>query len=27
LYKYETRIKNGELQIKAGRLPTLQQSA
>ena len=27
LYTYQTRIKNGELQIKAGRLPTLQQSA
>ncbi len=27
LYTYETRIKNGSLQIKAGRLPTLQQTA
>ena len=27
LYPYETRIKDGILQIKAGRLPTLQQTA
>ncbi len=27
LYTYKTRIKNGSLQIKAGRLPTLQQTA
>jgi Rieske Fe-S protein len=26
LYAYETRIKKGQLQVKAGRLPTLQQS-
>lgn len=26
LYKYETRVKNGHLEVKAGRMPTLQQS-